>query len=345
MISYILILLCFTSVTCKKKHYRSSSKVNENYKISMVSSEQYPDKPAIFSHAESPVWDPKTNSLLFVDVHQQNVHRLHYSTGKIETKHINYGQVNVVALVAGSSRLLVAVRSSLYLLDWDVMGDKALRLLVTVDQGLPDNVINEGKADTEGRFWAGTKGPQLDDYVYPDKATLYSFEQASMSQPRVQLRPVSISNGLTWALNDSILYYIDSHTKKIVSFEYDPQKGEISRQRLILDIEEHGYEGEPIPDGMTIDDQGDLWVAIMFAGTILHIDPNKRTVIYAYKLPVSRTTSLQWGGPNLDELFITTGKSLTAPNEPFAGAIFTIRGTGRRGLSPNYFKFHDANEY
>ncbi|KOB77930.1 putative anterior fat body protein [Operophtera brumata] len=66
-----------------------------------------------------------------------------------------YGEVNVVSLVSKSRRLLVAVRSSLYLLDWGVAGDAALRLLTTVDQGLPDNVINEGKADAYGRFWAG----------------------------------------------------------------------------------------------------------------------------------------------------------------------------------------------
>lgn len=68
---------------------------------------------------------------------------------------LGYGQVNVVALIAGSKRLLVAVRSALYLLDWEITGDAALRLLTTFDQGLPDNVINEGKADAEGRFWAG----------------------------------------------------------------------------------------------------------------------------------------------------------------------------------------------
>lgn len=66
-----------------------------------------------------------------------------------------YGQVNVVSLVHRSRRLLVAVRSALYLLDWGVAGDASLRLLTTVDHGLPDNVINEGKADAQGRFWAG----------------------------------------------------------------------------------------------------------------------------------------------------------------------------------------------
>lgn len=67
--------------------------------------------------------------------------------------------------MTGSSRLLVAVRSSLYLLDWNVPGDDALRLLTTVDVGLPDNLINDGKADAEGRFWLGILAINLQFYI------------------------------------------------------------------------------------------------------------------------------------------------------------------------------------
>ncbi|XP_045504041.1 regucalcin-like [Colias croceus] len=330
-------LLFISYVTSDLDHY---------YKISMVSSSDRPDKPALFLHGESPVWDVDSQSLLFVDVHQQNVHRLDYFTGKIHTKHIDYGQVNVVSPVSGSRRLLVAVRSALYLLDWNVAGDSALRLLATVDEGLPDNVINEGKADPEGRFWAGTKGPQTGDDVMPDKATLYSFDtnQDGLIHPRVQLRPVSISNGLTWSLNTTVMYYIDSPTQKVEAFDYDSQRGEITGRRTIVDISNYGYE-DAIPDGMTIDSDGHLWVALMFGGTVLHIDPDARQVVYGYKLPVSRITSLCWGGPNLDELFVTSSKDVHDTTEPYGGAIFTIRKTGSRGVLPYHFRFDIADSY
>ncbi|KAL0818970.1 hypothetical protein ABMA28_008262 [Loxostege sticticalis] len=315
------------------------------FKISMVSSETNPTRPATYSHGESPIWDPSTQSLYFVDVHQQNVHRLEYATGRIQTKHISYGQVNVVALIAGSKRLLVAVRSALYLLDWEITGDAALRLLTTFDQGLPDNVINEGKADAEGRFWAGTKGPQTGDDVVPDKASLYRVEQESFTQPRVMLRPVSISNGLVWSLNNSVLYYIDSPTQKIEAFDFDSVRGELTARRTIVDISNYGYE-DAIPDGMTIDYKGHLWIALMFGGTVLHVDPDTRQVVYGYKIPASRVTSVCWGGPNLDELFVTTGRDrLESTLEPLAGAIFTIRDTGSRGVQPNLFKFDNADLY
>ncbi|XP_075984369.1 regucalcin-like [Anticarsia gemmatalis] len=315
------------------------------YRISMVSSHENPGSPALFSHGESPVWDQELQSLYFVDVHASKVHRLDYASGKIHSKRIGYGEVNVLSLVSGSHRVLVAVRSSLYLLDWTVAGDAALRLLTTVDLGMPDNVINEGKPDPEGRFWAGTKGPQVGDDVTPDKSTLYTIEQESFTTPRIQLRPVSISNGLVWSLNNTVMYYIDSTTQKVEAFDYDAQRGEISGRRTIIDVSNYGYE-DAIPDGMTIDAQGNLWVALMFGGTVLHIDPDNRHIIFGYKLPVSRVTSVCWGGPNLDELFVTTGRdSQESTLEPLGGAIFTIRGTGSRGVLPHMFRFDNADFY
>ncbi|CAD0204844.1 unnamed protein product [Chrysodeixis includens] len=320
---------------------------NQYYRISMVSSHENPGSPALFVHGESPVWDAELQSLYFVDARENNVHRLDYVSGKIYTKHIDYGEVNVVSLVTGSHRLLVAVRSSLFLLDWGVAGDAALRLLTTVDMGQPDNVINEGKADAEGRFWAGTKGPQTGDDVLPDKATFYSIEQESFTKPRIQLRPVSVSNGVAWSLNNTVMYYIDSATQKIDAFDFDLQRGDLSGRRTILDITGYGYE-DALPCGMTIDSRGNLWIALMFGGTILHVDPDARSIVFGYKLPVSRVTSVCWGGPNLDELFVTTARdNLDATLEPLGGAIFTIRGTGSRGvhylLSDKYNIFEYTN--
>ncbi|CAH1636076.1 unnamed protein product [Spodoptera littoralis] len=337
-----LICIIYHSVAADTQEVQESQ---QYYRISMVSSHENPGSPALFVHGESPVWDPEQQSLYFVDVRDSNVHRLDYVSGKIYTKHINYGEVNVVSLVAGSHRLLIAVRSSLYLLDWAIAGDSALRLLTTVDVGLPDNVINEGKPDAEGRFWAGTKGPQTSDDVVPDKGTFYSVEQESFTHPRTQLRPVSISNGIVWSLNNTVLYYIDSPTQKIEAFDFDLQRGDLSARRTVIDISSVGYE-DAIPDGMTIDSHGNLWIALMFGGTVLHVDPDTRQIVFGYKLPVSRVTSVCWGGPNLDELFVTTARdNLDAAAEPLGGAIFTIRGTGSRGVEPHSFRFDNADFY
>ncbi|XP_049884814.1 regucalcin-like [Pectinophora gossypiella] len=331
-------VLFLLSVAANDKHAKF-------YKVSMVASEESPSRPAVFTHAESPVWDPDQQALLFVDVVEQNVHRLNYKSGKITVKHIDFGQVNVVTTVADSKRLLVAVRASLFLLDWDVPGDAALRPLTSVDLGKPDNVINEGKADVVGRFWAGTKGPQHNDDVASDQAAFYSISSDNLADPKIQIKPVTVSNGLVWALNNSVLYYIDSPTQKIEAFDYDAATGTISGRRTILDVTLYGYD-EAIPDGMTIDSAGNLWVAIMFGGTVLHINPDLRHVIYGYKLPVSRTTSVAWGGPNYDELFVTTSRvQVDETVEPLAGAIFTIRGTGSVGVPHYPFRLPNADSY
>ncbi|CAH2054419.1 unnamed protein product, partial [Iphiclides podalirius] len=329
---------CFLSVGAIK-----TKSVNQYYKISMVSSNDDPKNPALFAHGECPVWDADTQSLFFVDVHAQNVHRLNYNTGKISTKHIGYGPVNVVSLISGSRRLLVSVRSGLYLLDWMVAGDAALRLLTNLDDGQPDNQINEGKADVEGRFWVGTKGPQSGDNVVPDRGALYSVDQDSYTHARTHLKPVSISNGIAFAPNNSLMYYVDSPTQRIDAFDYDSLRGELSGRRTIIDLTTYGYD-DAIPDGMTIDNKGHLWVALMFGGSVLHIDPDKRQVVFGYKLPVSRTTSVCWGGPDLDELFVTTGRAAT-DSEPLAGALFTIRATGSRGAPTHAFRFDNADSY
>ncbi|XP_013165842.1 PREDICTED: regucalcin-like [Papilio xuthus] len=252
----VSVLLCVVMATS----------VNQYYKISMVSSNENPNQPALFLHGESPVWDAESQTLYFVDVHAQNIHKLNYITGKISTKHIGYGQVNVISLISGSKRLLVSVRAALYLMDWTVAGDASLRLLASVDEGEPDNIINEGKADVEGRFWVGTKGPQSGDDVTPDRGTLYTVQQDTRAHVRTALRPVSISNGIAFALNNSLIYYIDSPTQKIEAFDFDSQKGEISGRRTIIDVTSYGYD-DAIPDGMTIDSKGHLWVALMFGGS------------------------------------------------------------------------------
>ncbi|XP_053615605.1 regucalcin-like isoform X2 [Plodia interpunctella] len=259
----------------------------------------------------------------------------------------NHGEVNFVIPIQNSNRVLLGVRAELYVLDWEVPGRAGLRLVALVDQGLPDNILNEGKADALGRLWAGTKGSQNGHEVAPDQGSLYKFEQPDFL-PRVQLKPVTISNGLVWSLNNSVLYYIDSPTRKIEAFDFHLERGQISRRRTVLDITEYGYN-KAIPDGMTIDRDGMLWVALMFGGTIIRIDPDSRRLIESYDLPVTAVSSVGWAGPELDQLIITTSRRnlddefLT--QEPMAGSLFILSDTGTSGVPSFKVAFENADEY
>ncbi|KAJ8711777.1 hypothetical protein PYW08_008731 [Mythimna loreyi] len=300
-----------------------------------------------FSHGESPVWDHASGMLYWVDALQQDVHALHYASQKHKVKHINYGEVNIVMPVQNSSRLLVGVRNALFLMDWDKPGDSALRFVAAFDQGLPDNILNEGRADALGRFWGGTKGRQHGNNVIHDKGSLYSLEPPHFV-PRVQLKPVSISNGLAWSLNNTILYYIDSLARKIEAFDFDLEKAHISKRRTILDIDEY-WDDDVIADGMTIDEAGFIWITLMFHGCIVRINPDTRQIVERYKLPVTLTTSLTWGGPRLDDLIVTTSRrnmnATQLKEQPLAGAIFILHNMGTKGVPSYKFVFSNADNY
>nr|XP_049693487.1 regucalcin-like [Helicoverpa armigera] len=300
-----------------------------------------------FTHAESPVWDPDSSMLYWVDVINQDVHALHYYTKKHKVKHINYGEVNIVIPIQNSSRLLLGVRNELFLMDWNKPGDSALRFLAAFDLGSPDNILNEGKADALGRFWGGTKGRQKGNVVMHDEGALYSIIAPDFT-PRVQLKPVSISNGLVWSLNNTIMYYIDSLSRKIEAFDFDLVKGRISKRRTILEIDDY-WDEEVIADGMTIDKDGFLWIALMFHGCIARIDPDKKEIVERYKLPVTLTTSLTWGGPNFGDLIVTTSRRNLEPDklkdQPLAGAVFVLHHMGTSGVPNHKFVFDNADEY
>ncbi|KAJ8709210.1 hypothetical protein PYW07_009036 [Mythimna separata] len=300
-----------------------------------------------FSHGESPVWDHASGTLYWVDALQQDVHALHYASRKHRVKHISYGEVNIVLPVQNSSRLLVGVRNELFLMDWAKPADSALRFVAAFDQGLPDNILNEGKVDALGRFWGGTKGRQHGDHVVHDQGTLYSLEQPHFV-PRVQLKPVSISNGLAWSLNNTIMYYIDSLARKIEAFDFDLEKAQISKRRTILDIDEY-WDEHVIADGMTIDEHGFIWFALMFHGCIVRINPDTHEIVERYKLPVTLTTSMVWGGPDLDDLIVTTSRrNMNAEQlkaQPLAGAIFILHNMGTKGVPSHNFAFNNADAY
>ncbi|XP_075984633.1 regucalcin-like [Anticarsia gemmatalis] len=301
-----------------------------------------------FDHAESPVWDSDTNTLLWVDVLNQDIHSLNYYTKKHRIKHIAYGEVNIIVPIKDSDRLLVAVKSELFLLDWNKTGNAALRLLARFDECLPGNILNEGKADVMGRFWGGTKGRQQKDKVEVNEGSLYSLE-APYFVAKVHVRPVTISNGLVWSLNNTVMYYTDSHTRKIDAFDFDAVKGQLSNRRTIINLCKEGWRKEVIPDGMTIDKDGFLWIALMFDGCVIRVDPDRRRVVEVHRLPVSRTTSMTWAGPDLDVLVVTTSRrnmdEASIREQPLSGALFMLHNLGTRGVPDHKFVFPNVTNY
>ena len=140
---------------------------------------------------------------------------------------------------------------------------------------------------------------------------------------------VTNSNGICWNASKTEMYYIDTPTQKIITYEFDDETGNLGDSQVAVNFAQLKEEGSP--DGMTIDHEGMLWVAMCHGGSILRLDPQSGKLLQKVELPCIETTACAFGGKNLDRLFITTGKHKTLIEED-AGKIFVIDGLGLRGI-------------
>ena len=273
--------------------------------------------------AEGPVWDERTRRLIWVDIMNNAVHSFEPSSGQDSS--VDVGQPVGAAVLRANGGLALAVRDGFALLDADFTN---FRMVAQVEVDLPNNRMNDGKCDPLGRFWAGTM------QFSPTSASgaLYRLDP-DLRVTRV-VGDIMLSNGLDWSPDRRTMYYIDSMSQGIDTFDFDPDSGEISnRQRLISIPKDVG-----LPDGMTVDADGYLWVALHGSGTVRRFAPDGQ-VDRIIRLPVSHVTCPAFGGPDYSELYITSmtyGLEERIRNEPLAGSLFRCR-PGVRGKAP--FRF------
>ena len=287
-----------------------------------VSSSQHEVELALDARSdlgEGPSWDAATQRLLWVDIPAGAVHRLDPRSG--EDERFDVGQPVGAAVPAADGRIALAVSDGFAMLD---TATGAIERIADVEADQPDTMMNDGKCDPAGRFWAGTKDAAGSRPV----GALYRLG-IDRSPTRI-LTGVAISNGLGWSPDGSTMYYIDSPTHRIDAFAFDAASGDASDRRTFLELpEELG-----LPDGMTVDEEGFLWVAFWDGAAIRRFDPKGR-MHTEVALPVRRVTSCAFGGPDLSELFVTSARDgLSDPElaeQPLAGGVFRIE-PGVRGL-------------
>jgi sugar lactone lactonase YvrE len=179
--------------------------------------------------------------------------------------------------------------------------------------------MNEGGCDPDGRFWCGSMAYEQT----PGAAALYRLDP-DRSVTRV-LDGVTVSNGLAWSPDGSRAYYDDTATHRVDMFDYDPVAG-LTGRRPFVDL---GPDGNP--DGLTVDASGGVWVALYGAGRVHAYTPDGR-LDGVIEVPAAKVTACTFGGPELDQLFITTSREGLQPGEdPLAGSLFRA-DVGVRGL-------------
>ncbi|XP_077991761.1 regucalcin-like [Glandiceps talaboti] len=283
---------------------------------------------------EGPHWDEKTQTLLFVNIYNpSSVNQWNSVTQSYKELIVPDVAYIGTAVPRQQGGYVVASDRKFCTLDFD---SGEMTTLVEVDEDRPKSRFNDGKCDAAGRFWAGTMGEEkVPTKVDPQKGRMYSLNKDHNVVRHFD--KIGISNGLGWSLDNKIMYYIDTPTKRVDAFDFDLEKGELSNRRTVFNIP----EGNGFPDGMTVDADGKLWVAMYLGGRLLRIDPVTSTLMQTLEMPVSCPTSCCFGGANYDELYITSASQYYTEEqlakEPLAGSVFKVTGLGVKGLPPNTF--------
>lgn len=259
---------------------------------------------------EGPIWDDREDALLFVDIIGEAIYRYRPEIGQVQ--HFDVG-MPVGAVVTGldSSVIIAAVdgfyRAASLGQQFEPVGSfKVDRTVVR---------FNDGKVDPRGRFVAGTMPWGGKEPL----GSLYVLEPGG--DVRELLNGVTISNGLAWTESGRRLYYIDSPTHSIDVFDVEPDSRVLGNRKSVATIP------DAHPDGMAIDDEGLLWVAVAGGYRVDRVDPRNGDVVARVEVPVRQVTSVAFGGARLDQLFITTGKGMMHEGEnpsPHAGDVFVV---------------------
>jgi len=298
-------------------------------------------------HGEGPHWDAETGVLFFVDISRELVNKYDPATEQVTHAQFVGGGVSLVIPVKGTkTQQLLATRGhDVILFNWNQenatfdcsRNSENVTVIATVESN-PDkagNRWNDGKADAKGRLWAGTMGPEPNvGSVTPNQGSFYLLQAGH--NPVVEVSPVSISNGLAWNQNNTLMYYIDTATSQVDVFDYNLENATIANRRKVFNFTEKGVAGHP--DGMTIDSNGTLWIACFDGSQVINVDPTSGEQIGAVPIPASRVTSVMFGGRNLDILYVTTSQlglsDEQKTQQPLAGSVFAVTGLGVSALAP-----------
>jgi sugar lactone lactonase YvrE len=277
--------------------------------------EQFTD-PCTF-HGEGPFWDPANNRLLLVDMLVGTVVAVD-AGGDIRRHKL---ATVAAAIRARRGGYVLATENQFVLLGPDLTEQTALPPVFT------DPLIrfNDGGCDPEGRFYCGTMAYN----ETPGAGTLYRLDpDGSVS---VTLREVTISNGLQWNGAGDTVFYADTPTGQVDRFDFDPVSAAFTNRRTFTEISGGGH-----PDGMAIDEEDAIWVAL-WGGSAVHRYDRTGRLDLVVDLPVSNVTACAFGGPERQTLFITTSRQgLDEGDQPEAGAVFRYEA-GVRGAPQHAF--------
>ena len=269
---------------------------------------------------EGSLWNWRDQLLHWVDINGSSVHTFN-PLSRVDTSIDTSGFVTTVVRrsPANGGGLVVALKLSIAHIN-ETTGE--IQKLVDIPEPA-SNRLNDGKCDARGRLWVGSMNLEEHDNV----AALYMVD-TDLTVHKM-LSDVSLSNGIIWSRDNRTMYYIDTALNRIDAFDFDLLSGKIDNRRLLVNNTWGGHF-----DGMTIDDSGNIFVALWGGARVLKLSSETGELLGTIHVQGAlNVTSCAFGGPALDELFITSsGEGTDREAYPHAGSIFVARDFGSKGL-------------
>ncbi|WP_369270834.1 SMP-30/gluconolactonase/LRE family protein [Streptomyces sp. R11] len=265
---------------------------------------------------EGPTWDPASGRLVWIDILGARIHTYDPVSGRrtVRTTHQHIGAVK--PRVGGG--LVLNLRDGVAVLD----PDHSFRWLH--HEPVPGRRANDAAVAPDGSLWAGTM--RYDEA--PGGGTLSRITGEALVE--VVLDDVAVSNGTGWSPDGQLMYYIDSPTRRVDVFDF--ADGRPLNRRPLVEIE----DGAGFPDGLTVDAEGCVWVALWEGSAVRRYTPAGE-LDRVIPLPVPRVTACTFAGPDLTDLYITTARVGLASPPALSGSVFVVPGAGK-GLAQPAFR-------
>jgi sugar lactone lactonase YvrE len=272
---------------------------------------------------EGSIWDSRKQVLYWIDIEEGIL--FEFDPVHNATKSHNAGKKIGTIVPETDTTVVLALQDGVYRM---FLENDSLEFIVKPPSLLENQRFNDGKCDPQGRFWVGALGPGKSCF-------LYCLDNDGIISER--LDSITTSNGIIWSPDSTKMYYTDTNTSKVRQFDFDNRTGQISNEKVIIEVPDSlGY-----PDGMTIDSEGKLWIALWKGYGVYRFDPETGKLMQKIPVQAKNITSCAFGGKELDVLYITSASIDMNAEEslqyPDAGKLLRIK-PGVKGIKSNYIK-------
>ena len=274
---------------------------------------------------EGALWHPTENKLYWVNIEGSMLHIYDPVTKENQSLPVKERVGTVVPVESGGA--LVALQNGIHFINTQTGALQFIANPLT-----STNIrFNDGKCDPSGRFWVGSMHLQFTEGV----ASLYRMNTDKTVHK--MLDDVTVSNGIAWTKDKKTMYYVDSYLRRIDAFDYDDADGAITNRRIVVTIPEGGGS----PDGIALDEEGNIWAALWGANAVGRFDPRTGKLLQKIEVPAPNVSSCAFGGKNLDTLYITTARGELSKAQleayPLSGGLFSAK-PGVKGMPAEFFR-------